>query len=47
MTRPATPLDPVAFVFAMAAVAGISAIACALPAWNAARVAPTTVLRES
>jgi predicted lysophospholipase L1 biosynthesis ABC-type transport system permease subunit len=42
-----SPLDPVAFVFAIAAVAGISAIACAVPAWNAARVAPTTVLRES
>jgi ABC-type antimicrobial peptide transport system permease subunit len=31
----------------VAAVTCVGAIACALPAWSAARVAPTIVLRES
>jgi predicted permease len=42
-----SPLDPTTFALAMAIVTAISALACLLPAWNAARVAPTTVLRES
>ena len=42
-----SPFDALTFAFAVAAVTCLGAIACALPAWNAARVAPTTVLRES
>jgi ABC-type antimicrobial peptide transport system permease subunit len=42
-----TPNDPITIVFA---VAGLALIGCAssfLPAWRAARVEPTTALRES
>jgi ABC-type antimicrobial peptide transport system permease subunit len=41
-----SPLDPMTFAAALITVAGIGAIACLLPALRAARVAPTTVLRE-
>jgi ABC-type antimicrobial peptide transport system permease subunit len=42
-----SPLDPVTFALAIAKVTGIGVMACVLPAWNAARVAPVSVLRES
>jgi putative ABC transport system permease protein len=40
------PLDPSTFASVVALVAGISAAACAFPAWRAARVDPTIALRS-
>ncbi len=40
------PGDPLAWVFAIAAVASLAWLAAALPAWRASRTNPMTVLRE-
>ena len=40
-----TPLDAVTYVGVAALLAGVSMIACAMPAWRAARVRPSVALR--
>jgi len=40
-----TPLDAVTYVGVAALMAGVSMIACAMPAWRAARVRPSVALR--
>jgi len=40
-----TPLDAITYVGVMALLAGVSMIACAMPAWRAARVRPSVALR--
>ena len=40
-----SPLDPVTYVGVIALLAGVSVIACAMPAWRAARVDPASTLR--
>jgi predicted permease len=42
-----SPSDPATFALTLVTVAGLGAIACLIPALAAARVAPTTVLRDS
>lgn len=40
------PLDPVAFIGAPALLGGTALIACVVPAWRAAHVAPASALRH-
>jgi len=40
-------LDLVTYLGVIALLAGVSAVACAVPAWRAARVEPTTALKEA
>jgi len=40
-----SPLDPVTYVGVIALQAGVSLMACAVPAWRAARIDPATTLR--
>ena len=40
-----TPLDAVTYVGVAALLAGVSMVACAMPAWRAARVRPSVALR--
>ena len=40
-----TPLDAVTYAGVAAVLAGVSMLACALPAWRAARVRPSVALR--
>jgi putative ABC transport system permease protein len=40
-----TPLDAVTYVGVAALLAGVSIVACAMPAWRAARVRPSVALR--
>jgi putative ABC transport system permease protein len=40
------PTDPMTFVAVTATIALVAALACGLPAWRAARVDPTVVLRD-
>jgi putative ABC transport system permease protein len=40
------PTDIVTVTFVIATIAGVAAIACALPAWRASRLDPNVVLRE-
>ncbi len=40
-----SPLDPVTYVGVIALLAGVSLLACAVPAWRAARIDPATTLR--
>jgi putative ABC transport system permease protein len=38
-------LDPVTYLGVIALLAGVSVIACGVPAWRAARVDPASTLR--
>ena len=40
-----TPLDAITYVGVAALLTGVSMIACAMPAWRAARVRPSVALR--
>jgi ABC-type antimicrobial peptide transport system permease subunit len=42
-----TPSDPITLAAVAGVIALVAAIACAIPAWRAARVDPLIVLRES
>jgi len=41
-----TPTDPGTLATVAAAIAGVAAVACALPAWRASRLDPNVVLRD-
>jgi putative ABC transport system permease protein len=40
-----TNLDPPTYLIVLALLTGVSAVACLIPAWRAARVDPATTLR--
>jgi ABC-type antimicrobial peptide transport system permease subunit len=40
------PTDPMTFVAVIVTIVLVAAVACGLPAWRAARVDPTVVLRD-